>query len=445
MLGRFVAETAPTDLPQDLLHLAKLRLIDTIGAMLVGAGRPWSLAVADHSAAMGGGPCTVVRSPQRCSPPMAALANGNMAHADELDDVHDQALSHPGAVVVPAALAVAEARGSSGADLLAAIVLGYELTARAGVGVGAVSHMLRGFYPTGTGGVFGATAAAGKLLGLDPHELAQAFGIAGSFAGGIVEYAQSGGAVKWLHAGRAAEGGVTAAYLARNGFTGPTTVLEGRFGFCKVFSDAPEPERLLNGLGSEFAIRVVAVKPYACCSDMHPVIDALLQLRSVQGITIDDVSHVEVGGPVKLVELNDLDGTRSILAAKYSVPLTAGIALSRDIRDPWLYDDRLLTDETLRSFQDRVRLSVAQDINAVYPRVIAARVTVETKDGRVMSAECLGALGTVHRPLSEAQILEKFRINAGPVITQERAEEIVDRVQALEREPHIDRLTSILY
>jgi 2-methylcitrate dehydratase PrpD len=250
--------------------------------------------------------------------------------------------------------------------------------------------------------------------------------------------------VKWLHAGRAAEGGVTAAYLARNGFTGPPTVLEGRFGFCKVFSDEPEPDRLLMKLGEDFAIRTITVKPYACCSDIHPVIDALLHLKATNNIDIDAISCVRVGGPEKLIRLNDLDGTQSILAAKYSVPLTIGITLSRDIRNPAVYDDALLNDKGLRAFQKKVHMFVEKDIDELYPKVISARVIVELIDGTTLRAESLGALGTVHKPLSNEQIVGKFRTNVGSVMSRARANEMIELVDKLESQSDIARLTALL-
>jgi len=446
VLSEFVCEARLERLPSDLVQIAKLRLIDSIGAMIVGARRPWSQAVSRYSTAMeqGCGPATVIGSSTRCSPAMAALANGNMGHADEIDDAHDEALSHLGVVVVPAALAVAEEQGASGSDLLCALVVGYELAARAGVAVGATRHMLRGFYPTGTGCVFGAAAAAAKLLQLDAGTLAYAFGIAGSFASGIVEYAQSGGTVKWLHAGRAAEGGVTAAYLARNGLTGPPTVLEGRFGFCNVFSDRPETDRLLAKLGKDFAIRVITVKPYACCSDIHPVIDALLEIKSSHGVRLEDIQQVLVEGPRKLIELNLLDGTQSIFAAKYSVPLTAGLVFRRDIRDPAIYDETLLDDEELGAFQKNVKMTIAQDLDDLYPKVIAARVTVTVRNGEQWSAESLGALGSVHNPLTEEQILEKFRINVASTHLRAYVDQILDCIGTIERAPTARGLTSLL-
>ena len=179
---------------------------------------------------------------------MAALANGASAHGFELDDVHEEAISHPGAVVVPAALALAQkARCATGADLLEAVVIGYEAMGRAGIAVGpGIADMLHGFHPTSMSGVFGAAAAAGRLLGFDGAQMNHAFGLATTFASGTMEFAASGGMAKRLHAARAAEGGLLAARLVAGGVDGAADGLAGRYGFCRVFTDRSRVDLLTD-------------------------------------------------------------------------------------------------------------------------------------------------------------------------------------------------------
>jgi 2-methylcitrate dehydratase PrpD len=401
----------------------------------------------DFSAGVGGsanGPCTIVGSTKTTAPQTAALANGTMGHGFEIDDVHDESLTHPGIVVVPAAMAVAEQRRASGAEFVMSVVLGYELNGRAGLGVGAVSHMLSGFYPTGTSGVFGSTAAASRILGSSAEQCANAFGIAGSFASGIVEYAESGGMVKRLHAGRAAEGGVTAAYLARNGFTGPTTVLEGKFGFSRTFSKEPALDRLLDGLGTDYRIREITVKPYACCSDIHPVIDALLEIKSKHRFDPARIAHVLVESAEKLFKLNNIDGTTSMMAAQYSVPLTVGIVLMRDIRDPGTYQEGLLRSTDVAGLQNKVKMRVDEEFERLYPKTIAARVTVTLDDGAVFSATNRGAAGSIHNPLSKAQIEEKFMTLADPILPSGRAKTVMQRVENIDDISDISEIVALL-
>lgn len=446
VLSEFVARTGADDLPADLMPLAKLCLLDTIGAIALGSRQRGGIAVRDFVTGIGAGNAvsSVFGSSRRCTPPMAALANGMMGHAIELDDVHDESLTHPGVVVVPAAIASAEASGASGEALLCAIVLGYEMVGRAGLGVGATSHMLRGFYPTGTSGVFGSAAAAGKVIGLDSERMAYAFGIAASFASGIVEYAQSGGDVKWLHAGRASESGVTAAYLAEAGLTSPTTALEGRYGFCRTFSDAPQVDRLLAGLGKDYKIRSITVKPYACCSDIHPVIDATLELAARHSIDIDEIRGISVETTTKVVELNGIDGTSSIMAAKYSAPFSIGLALTRDMRDPAIYRDEILSDTRLADIQRKVRMRAVPRFDAIFPETIAARVEIEIANGVVVGVDNLGARGSIHRPLTAAEIRAKFRSATATVLASSRSERIIECIDAIDGAGSVHELAALM-
>jgi 2-methylcitrate dehydratase PrpD len=304
--------------------------------------------------------------------------------------------------------------------------------------------MLGGFYPTGTSGVFGSAAAAARLLGLSSEKTAHAFGIAGSMASGIVECAESGGMVKRMHAGRAAEGGVTAAYLARRGFTGPTTVLEGKFGFCQTFSDKPALDLLLDGLGTNYKIRETTVKPYACCSDIHPVIDALLEIKGKHAFAPSTVKQIVVEGPKKICELNNIDGTTSMMAAQYSVPFIAAIALSEDIRDPAVYQDSILSRTDLAALQRKVEMQVDEEFDRLFPKRIAARVTVTLDDGRKLVATNRGAVGSIHNPMSQAQIEAKFMALAGPILPDETADEVMRLIRNIEDNRSIAPLTSLL-
>ena len=385
-------------------------VIDTLGAMAYGTAQPWSVAAARHALATGGGgACTVVGWPDGASPAMAALANGAAAHAFELDDVHEEAVNHPGAVVVPAALAVAEACDASGLAFLEAVVAGYEAMGRAGLAVGPVSHMLAGFHPTSMSGVFGAAAAAGHLRGLDADGLNHAFGIAASLASGTMEFAASGGMAKRLHAGRAAEGGIMAAALAADGFEGARDGLAGRHGFCRVFSDDPRPELLVAGLGERWMIDEITVKPYASCSDVHPMVQAAAELVASHGVRAGEVERIVVHTTTKVVELNDMDGTASVMAAQYSAPFNVAAAVLADPSDPAMFGPARIADPALAALQARVALIPDPAFDATYAWKQGARVEITTTGGRVLERTVHGQRGSMHDPLSEAEIERKFR------------------------------------
>lgn len=393
-----------------LVVLAVDRLVDTVGVIVHGSRQPWSRAVAAHALATGAeGASTLVGVGASRSAPMAALANGAAAHAFELDDVHEEAISHPGAVVVPVALALAEETGASGRDLLEAVVIGYEAMGRAGIAVGPASHMLRGFHPTSMSGVFGAAAAAGRLLGFDGARLNHAFGLAASMASGTMEFAASGGMAKRLHAGRAAEGGLLAALLASRGVEGAEDGLAGRYGFCRVFTEQSQVELLTAGLGSRWMIDEITTKPYAACSDIHPMIQAAMELREEHRLDPERVVWIEAEGPTKAAVQNNLDGTTSVMAAQYSAQFNIAAALLADPREPATYAPERIADPRLAAMQARVRsVTPAPEFDATYAWKMGGRVRIGLADGRVLEREVHGQLGSMHDPLDGRQVDDKF-------------------------------------
>ena len=416
-------------------------VIDTLGAIAYGAEQPWSRAGARHALVTGpGGACTVVGWPDRASPAMAAFANGTAAHAFELDDVHEEAVNHPGAVVVPAALAVAEEIEVSGLAFLEAVVAGYEAMGRAGLAVGPVSHMLAGFHPTSMSGVFGAAAAAAHLRGLDADRLNHAFGIAASLASGTMEFASSGGMAKRIHAGRAAEGGIMAAALAADGFEGARDGLAGRHGFCRVFTDDPQPQLLTEGLGERWMIDEITVKPYPSCSDLHPMVQATAELVAEHGIRAEEIDRVAVYTTTKVCELNDMDGTASVMAAQYSAPFNVAAAVVAVPADPATFDLERITDPALAAMQARVSpLRPAPEFDATYAWKQGARVQITLTGGRVLERTVHGQKGSMHDPLSDDEIERKFRL-----LAEGRLDPAVpDAVRSLPDRP-VDHLTGLL-
>jgi aconitate decarboxylase len=254
-LATFVSELSYNELPQEVIELAKTCILDALGSIFLGATLPWGKIMTEYVKSVAGRPeSIVIGSNERVGAAHAALANGTMGHGFEIDDVLICALHHPGVVVVPAALAMAERENSTGKELLAAVVAGYEVMNRVGKAVGTESHVMRGFLPTGTNGPFGAAAAAGKLLHLTGDRMTDALGIAGNQSGGLFEGVKEGRMTKRFAAGWAAQNGIIAADLAKLGFTGSSTVLEGEWGYLKAFSDGADPSPLAKKLGESFNI-----------------------------------------------------------------------------------------------------------------------------------------------------------------------------------------------
>ena len=410
VLAEFLTQLAGSVEPR-LLELATVRLVDTSASIIFGAEQPWSNAVIEHALETGAtGNSTIIGRPNATSTPaMTALANGASGHAFELDDVHEEAINHPGAVVIPAALALAEDLNCSGRDLLEAIVVGYEAMGRAGIAVGPASHMLAGFHPTSMSGVFGAAAAAGRLLNFSATELNHAFGIASSLASGTMEFAASGGMAKRIHAGRAAEGGVTAALLAARGFEGASDGLAGRYGFCRIFTDDPRLDLLTDRLGQRWMIDEITVKPYAACSDIHPMIQAATQLRQEHGLQPEDIESIELDGPTKAAVQNDMDGTTSVMAAQYSAQFNVAAALIADPVDPDTYHPDQISGPEISALQDKVvAIRPAAEFDATYAWKMGGRVQINLVDGRVLNATVHGQKGSMHDPLDVDELTSKF-------------------------------------
>src|SRR5262245_17421680 len=285
-------------LPSRVVQQAKWALLDSLGCAIFGARQPWARILAEEMLAEGSrGSSTIIGEKQAVAAPAAALVNGTAAHGFELDDHLDAAVAHPGAIVMSAALAAAEAVDAPGERVVAGIVAGYETLNRVGLAMGLeASH--RGFHKTAVVGPVGAAVAAGIIMGLKPAQLTTAVGLACSAASGIKSFAAGtgGGMMKRMHAGRAAESGVRMAQLAARNFTAPPTALDGRFGLLEVFGGAgAQPERLTSGLGTDWAMDSVYVKMYPCCAWIQAAVQQIVALRGPRPLAAGDIKRVRIG------------------------------------------------------------------------------------------------------------------------------------------------------
>jgi 2-methylcitrate dehydratase PrpD len=433
-LAEYAAGLRYEDLPPHVVQRAKDCITDTVAVIVLGNNLPWSRIICRYAQGIGaGGRSRILGSDgPTLHAPAAALANGTLAHAFESDNlVRPSAGVHPGATLLPPGLAVAQERGRSGRDLIEAVVAGFEVMYRIGYAT-KHSNERRGFHAPGTTGPFGAAVAAGKLLRLDAPRMTNALGIAGSLAGGLMEFARSGtGAmVKRLHLGRAAESGVMAANLAADGFTGPSTVLEGEAGFLKVFCTEWDVADLTRGLGTEYKTMNLCLKRFPVHMTAQTAVQAVLELREAHGFTGADVDRVTVSGTERMATINNIPNPADIMMAQYSIPFCVALALFRDPRDPASFDDSALSDQAIRGMCGQVSVVVADPP----PKVAGASiVTLLLKDGRSVTKEVDEFNGTPARPLSQAELKEKFmtltRVRYGP-----DAAAIFDRLQGLENE-----------
>jgi 2-methylcitrate dehydratase PrpD len=431
-LARYAAALRYDDLPAEVVRCAKDCIIDTVAAAVCGSALPWSRIVIDYAERSGpGGASRVLGCGSAVQAPAAALANGALAHAFELDALtRPGAGAHPGATVLPPALAVAQQAGAGGRELIAAFVAGNEVMIRIGRATGHTNEA-RGFHAPGTTGPFGGAVACAHLLGLDAAQMTNALGIAGSLAGGLLEFARGdGGMVKRLHLGRASEAGVMAASLAAAGFAGPKTVLEGEFGFLRVFCNEFDLAELTRNLGDEFVTLSTVLKRYPVHATAHAAVRAARDLQSEYRFAGGDVDSVSVTATRRMIERHNILEPADLMLAQYSIPFCVALALFREARDPESYDEGALADARIRALTRRVRL-VAEDGGG---HNAGSTVTIALRDGRQLERHEDSGL------LEAGELADKFlRLTRGP-LGADRAEALYGRLQSLEGEARLDWL-----
>ena len=325
-----------------MLERARNTICDCVGAMIFGYDLPWSQMVVDYAMKYGpGGKSRILgKGGALVQPPMAALVNGSLAHAFELDGAAKPSSgAHPSATILPASLAVAQERGLGGKALITALVAATEVLLRIGAAT-KKSNEHRGFHAPGTTGPFAASVGAGKMIGLDAAKMVNAIGIAASLSGGLVQFSRAGtgGMVKRLHFGRAGESGVLAANLAERGFTGPHDILEGEFGFLRVFCDHYDMSKLTAGLGETFLTMNIYMKRYACHGSCQAPLQALQELQAKHKFSAADVEQIDIGGPPDTVDRHGIYEPKDPMIAQYSVPFAVALAFFRNPQDPRSFD-----------------------------------------------------------------------------------------------------------
>lgn len=442
----YVTSLAERDLTAGLAKNATMALLDNIACGLYGARRPWGRMIVDLvKSEQSRGRATLYGEVEPVAPVRAALANGTSTHGFELDDVFLGALSHPGAVVVPAALAAAETEGASGSRLLLALVAGYETMWRVARALN-TAHNHRGFHTTGVAGPIAATVAAGVVMGFEAKQLDSAIGIAASSASGLKAFTQgTGGMVKRMHPGRAAEAGVLACELARRGFTGPQQAIDGRYGLLEVFEGpSARPQLLDEELGKSFAINHVHVKVWPCCSLLHSAVQALESLKREHGLSPAQVRHIRINTSRRVIAQNADPDPRESMAAQYSLPFCAGAALAGDAQDPVTFEPQNLGDANARALMGRTELVEDAEIDGQYPFHFGAKVEVALVSGQVLRAAVLDPHGTPADPCAADEIEARFRRLTATVKTVDAAERIIAAARNLKEAPSLDELSSAL-
>ncbi|MBI4191144.1 MAG: MmgE/PrpD family protein [Betaproteobacteria bacterium] len=422
---------------------ARNRLLDGLGCGLYGAKMPWGKITADVAfAEESRGKASVFGRLESIAPARAALCNGTAMHGIELDDILGHV--HPGSVVIPAALAAAEHCGASGERVLLGLIAGYEAMVRLSRAIGEAAW---GFHITGIAGPVGAAVAAGVLMELSHEQIMNAVGIACSNAAGIKSFTQgNGGMIKRLHAGRAAESGVLACLLAEREFTAPAAAIDGRFGLLEVFGgEKANPTQLVDKLGHDYIICHIWTKVYPFCGALHTTAQALKSLRDKYDLQPAAIKNIRVGINSRAVALNGaISSPKETMAAQYSLPFVAAVALAADPKDPRSFENSALDNPTVCDLARRVESYVDPEMEAKYPRHRAAKVEVHLSNGTQLEASLLDAHGTPADPCSEDEVKEKFRCLTAESCDSRAIESILNIVEHIEELPSIAPLSAAL-
>ncbi|SEF09146.1 2-methylcitrate dehydratase PrpD [Rhizobiales bacterium GAS191] len=432
-LGAFVAETRTEDLPGPIVAKTKRHILDTFGAGLAGATSEESRRVCAMIEADGEiGNAVIWGRKERATPRAAALANGVAAHSFELDDTGG--CDHSGAVVLPAAMSALGLSGEtvSGAEFIKAIILGYDLGRRVMEGFsGYEPHNAAGWHSTGTCGTFAAAAAAASILRLDARQCASAIALAASFSGGLWAFIHDGSQAKRIHAGRAAEGGLLAALLARQGVTGPARIFDDVWGgFFPAFAhDQTDVEALVRDLGSVWKMESAGIKPYASCGGTHSAVDAVGKLMEKPGVTLENISEVRARmSPF----LHGMCGGRDVAlmpAAQMSLPYAVAARMAFGGAGLSAYADERRSDPGLHKAMAKVVLST-DDRMAPNDEPF---ITIVLAGGRELNERVTVALGAPGNPLADDALLAKFNELAGMVLSSAKVSELADTVLTLDR------------
>jgi 2-methylcitrate dehydratase PrpD len=433
-------------IPAAVRERAALHLLDTVGCALAGSALGQGTEPRAALGALGGAPqATVVGLAERLPAPAAAYANGTLAHALDYDDTHPRSICHVSCVAGPAALAVGEATGASGTATLRAFLCGSEVTARLGAAAPGDFHA-RGFHPTGVCGVFGATVAAGVLYGLDAQALTNAIGIAASFPVGLFEFLGDGSSVKRIHAGAAAQAGVQAALLAREGATGPRTALEGRFGLYAAHLGDPHADALgaeLATLGERFEVLETAIKLFPACHWVHSSLAAARDVRAEAGLDGAAPDRVvvripESGVPIVLEPRASKLRPRTPYEAKFSLQYSLAAMLLHGRVDLESYTDDAIADEAVLALAGRVGYATLDAAASPF----SGGVEIET-GGRTLRAEVAHPPGAAENPASADEVLAKFRRNATLALPAERVDALADGLRAIDEAPDLGLLAAL--
>jgi 2-methylcitrate dehydratase PrpD len=417
-LARFVVEHQASAISEDVRHEGARSFLNWVGCA-VGGSRHETVENALTALSPFSGPAqaTVLGRSDRLDVMHAALMNGITSHTFDFDDTHLKTVIHPSGPVASAILALAEHQPVAGEAFLHAFILGVEVECRIGNAV-YPNHYDVGWHITGTAGVFGAAAAAGKLLGLSEQQMTWALGIAATQSSGLRE--MFGTMCKPFHPGNAARNGLLAALLAQRDFTSSNFGIEAKRGFAQVLSTKFDPNEITSKLGETWEVSLNTYKPFACGIVIHPIIDACIQLRNEHGLKAADIERIEAKVHPLVLELTGKKTPQTGLEGKFSVYHSAAVAIIHGEGGEAVYADSVVHDPQVVALRDRVEATLDPAMHEDQ-----TRVTVRLKDGRTLEKFVEHAIGSLDRPMSDADLEAKFRGLAKGILSTAQTDRLI--------------------
>ena len=429
--AKFIVDAQQATFDQNVLHAAKRCLLDYMGATLPGGVVAPATLLKDAFADMlGHGGAFLYPGGETTDAKTAALINGAASHTIEFDDIFRDGIYHPGVPVISAALAVAESKNVSGDILLRGIVAGYEVSNRIARTVNPAHYAY--WHTTGTVGTFGAAAAAATILELDEEQALNALANAGTLAAGLQQAFRGDAMSKPMHGGHAAETGITCALSAKAGVTGVQDMLEGERGFGKAMCDDPDWTAVASGLGTEFTIIKTTTKNHAACGHAHAAIDAAAELQAKHHFKSEDVDRIDAGTYGPAVEIVGAQQITTAFEAKFSLPYCVAVTLTTGSCRTAAFEPELLANQEILALAKRTFVSKDSACDDAFPKQRSATVTIRLKSGEAFKHHAPTRKGDPDAPLSDDELSEKYRELAIPVIGENHARELEDRIWKLE-------------
>ena len=425
--GSFIEGSYQTQFSPETLHCARRALLDWHGALIAGSDTDVAQRLRKgYQEELGVGSCSIAGTSQKSFSRAAAFLNGTISHIAEFDDIFRDGAYHPACPTISGAFALAESQDKSVHDLLAAIIVGYEVSTRISKVIQPSHYQF--FHTTGTVGVFGAAAACAHLLRLNASQACDAMATAGTFASGLQQAFRSDSMTKPMHPGHAAEVGLNAALLAQAGMTGTPDILEGDAGFGAALCESPRWDVLFNDLGKTWNIEQMTFKNHGCCGHNFPAIDAVSHLLNAHKIDPKDIQRIRVGGYKPTVEVCHYVHPKSPFEAKFSLTYTvsARIILGRVREKAFL--PSALGNPQIYAMEDKVKLSIDPECASHFPVHRSAKVEIEMADGTVYAHHQLTRHGDPDEPLTDQELVDKFHELAEPRIGLNQAQALASKV-----------------